>query len=107
DVTVVVKNHSFENWLIADVKALRSLRGRFKVTRSFEKKVIPNKADHVADAEGLLNTIAVKRPYHKRRDAVHVTAVQEALEMARNSRSFRRFLRDVGHPQYLSQSKRP
>ena len=107
EVTVVVKNRTFENWLIADIKALKSLRGRFRVTKSFEKKVSPNKADNVRDGEALLKAIAIDRKYHKRRDAKAITTIQEALEIARNSRSFRRFLRVIGHPQYLSQSKKP
>ena len=107
DITVVVKNRTFENWLIADIDALKELSGLFSVTRSFERTVSPNKADNVGDAEALLKKIAIKRRFHKRRDASAITAVQEALEMARNSRSFRRFLRVVGHPQYLTQSKKP
>ncbi len=106
-VNVVVKNRTFENWLIADVEALKQLPGRFKVTKTFERTVSPNKADNVGDAEALLNKIGVKQRYHKRRDAVRITAVQETLNIAKNSRSFRRFLHVVGHPQYLSQSKRP
>ncbi len=107
DIPVVIKNRTFENWLIADIDALKELSGLFSVTRSFERTVSPNKADTVGDAEALLKKIAVKRRFHKRRDANAITAVQEALEMARNSRSFRRFLRVVGHPQYLTQSKKP
>ena len=107
DIRVVIKNRTFENWLIADVEALKQMPGRFKVTKTFERTVSPNKADNVVDAEELLNKIAIKHRYHKRRDAARITAVQEALNMAKNSRSFRRFLRLVGHPQYLQQSKKP
>ena len=107
NIRVVIKNRTFENWLIADIDALKKLSGLFSVTRSFEKTVSPNKADTVGDAEALLKKIAVNHRFHKRRDASAITAVQEALEMARNSRSFRRFLRVVGHPQYLTQSKKP
>jgi len=106
DIHVVVKNRTFENWLIADLEALKQLRGRFKVTKTFERTVSPNIADNVVDAEALLNTIVVKQKYHKRRDATRIMAVQEIRNMAKNSRSFRRFLRVVGHPQYLSQSKK-
>lgn len=107
DITVVVKNRTFENWLIADIDALKELSGLFSVTRSFERTVSPNKADNVGDAEALLKKIAVKRRFHKRHDASAITEKQQALEIARNSRSFRRFLRVVGHPQYLTQSKKP
>ena len=32
DIRVVIKNRTFENWLIADVKALKKMSARFKVT---------------------------------------------------------------------------
>lgn len=107
DIRVVVKNRTFENWLIADINALKKLTGIFNVTKTFERTVSPNKADNVGDAKALVNKIAVKHGYRKGRDDARITAVQEALEMARNSRSFRRFLHVVGHPQYLTQSKKP
>ncbi len=107
DIRVVVKNRTFENWLIADINALKKLSRLFNVTKTFERTVSPNKADNVRDAKALLNKIAIKHGYRKGRDDARITAVQEALNMAKNSRSFRRFLCVVGHPQYLLQSKKP
>jgi hypothetical protein len=106
-VEVAVKNRNFENWLIADVDVFNRLRSRYRVTKAFQKAVSPNKADSVPDAESLLNKIVVSGEYHKRRDAAQITKLQEADKMARNSRSFRRFLRIVGHSDYLLQSKKP
>ena len=80
---------------------------RFRVTRAFERKVSPDRADHVADAEALLNSAAQGTPYHKRTDAKAIAGKQNALRVARNSRSFRRFLRIVGHPRYAEQSAKP
>jgi len=107
NTTVVIKNRKFENWLIADVGVFRKLKARYKVTKSFETAVVPNKADSVADAEALLNQIVVKVVYHKRRDAAQITGLQKVAEIGKNSRSFRRFLRVVGYSTYTNQSKNP
>lgn len=106
-VDVVVKNRTFENWLVADPDAIEGLKGRFTVTRAFRQAVSPNKADHVQDAEALLNQVAKARSYHKRQDAVAIAREMVPLRAAANSRSFRRFLRIIGHPRYEEQSKRP
>jgi len=75
-VHVVVKNRKFENWLIADPKALASHKKRFKPTEAFRKHVRPNKADNVADAPALLNQICVKGKgfYHKTQDPPQILA---------------------------------
>lgn len=106
-VKVVIKNRKFENWLIADLEALKKMPKRFNLTKSFRTSVEPNKADNVNDAEALLNTIAVKTNYHKRKDAAAITQHQNELRIALNSRSFRRLLRLLNHPHYSDQSKRP
>lgn len=107
NIQVAVKNRKFENWLVADVDVFDQLRSRYRVTKTFRKAISPNKADSVPDAESLLNKIVLSGEYHKRRDAAQITGLQEADKMAQNSRSFRRFLRLVGHSNYLLQSKKP
>ncbi|MBA3731439.1 MAG: DUF4276 family protein [Gammaproteobacteria bacterium] len=104
-VRVVVKHCCFENWLISDPRAL--MGARFKVTKAFESAVAPNKADNVTDATRLLNSIARGKDYHKRADAVAIANKLNPDAMARNSRSFRRLLRLLGHGQYLRQSRNP
>jgi len=107
-VHVVVKNRKFENWLIADPKALASLKGRFKPTQAFRKHVSPNKADNVPDGAVLLKQICVKGSYyHKTQDPPRILAAMDVAEGGRNSRSFRRFLRLVGDRRYRDQSKKP
>ena len=106
-VHVVVKRYKFENWLIADVDALREMRARFRVTRRFEKRISPNKADHVVDAPAELKRICHGPAYHKREDPVEIAKHQEPRRMAENSRSFRRFLRVVGCRKYANQSRNP
>ncbi len=109
EIEVVVKNRKFENWLCADVEALRKMPKRFSVTNAFENQVKNNKADSIKDAEKLLDTIIIPKEsqYHKRKDAQNITAKQNILNIACNSRSFRRFLRLISHPSYLKQSKKP
>ena len=108
DVDVVVKRLTFENWLIADVDALKEMTARWKVTRAFQRKVSPDKADNVNDPKGELNKIARKgREYEKRKDGLAIAEHQQPLRVAANSRSFRRFLRVAGHPAYKSQSRKP
>jgi len=106
-ILVVVKNRSFENWLIADVGALAKLRARFRPTKAFRERVVPNKADSVADGASLLNRICIDTTYHKRRDPPRILKASDVGAMAKNSRSFRRFLRLVGDDRYRAQSKRP
>ena len=104
---VVVKNRKFENWLIADPGAFKKLRGRYEITSAFEGAVSPNKADGGTDATGLIKSISKDRSYDKLKDAVAIVSVADPGTMACNSRSFRRFLRLLGHPDYVAQSLRP
>ena len=106
-VHVVVKRFKFENWLIADVDALKRMRTRFRVTRRFEKRVSPNKADHVVDATAELARLCQGAAYHKRRDPLEIAKHQQPRRMAENSRSFRRFLRVAGCRKYANQSRNP
>lgn len=106
-VQVAIKDRCYENWLIADLSALRALPARFRVSRGFEGRVSPDKADHVADPASLLTSVSQRHGYHKRRDAVQIATKQDPLLIARNSRSFRRFLRLLTHPAYRTQSRFP
>lgn len=107
DVCVAVKDRALENWLIADPGALRRLGKRFKVSPRFAKHVSPNKADHVSDALGLLRRAAVKQSYHKGRDPARILEKLDVSAAAKNSRSFRRFLRLMRDSRYRTQSKKP
>jgi hypothetical protein len=104
-VEVVIKDWCFENWLIADLNALSSQRGRFAVPRACRKCVEPNKADS-ADSQKLIKGMA-RDTYEKVLDSERILARMDILRAAEHSRSFRRFLRVVGHPHYASQSLEP
>ena len=106
-IQVVVKDRMFENWLIADPGALKRQRGRVFMNAATEHKVVPNKADHVEALE-LLQAAVVSHPsYRKVSDSQRILANADIAEMAANSRSFRRFLRCLGHPDYQDQSHHP
>lgn len=105
NVAVVVKNRTFENWLAADLAALRTHPVRFQVARRHERRVEPNRADE-ADATVLLKS-TINGDYEKVGDAKRILNAADAERMGMHSRSFRRFLRAAGHPRYLAQSKLP
>lgn len=105
-VEIVLKHRTFENWLVADVAALRASPGRFDFGTHCERKIVPNKADHV-DGYDLICRSIRKNQYSKVRDSVTILRNADANNIAANSRSFRRFLRCLGHPAYSNQSKQP
>lgn len=101
---VVLKNRKFENWLVADVHALRKMPKRFKFTDAIEKRIEVDKADSI-DAYKLLSTTAINESYDKVSDAVKIMNHADPLRIAQNSRSFRRLLRVLEVGVYTSQSK--
>jgi len=105
-IEVVLKDRMFENWLVADVDALRSMPQRFSVPQTFANQVAPDRADR-ADATRLLKDAVKKGSYDKVEDAKRVIGAAEPLRIAANSRSFRRFLRVAGSPSYAGQSRVP
>lgn len=105
NIAVVVKNRCFENWLVADIDALRAQPGRFRVSRAVVRAVSRNNADQTP-AVDLLKRCA-KGDYDKVRDSYRILEQAEISRIAMNSRSFRRFLRVVGHPLYTAQSRQP
>lgn len=108
-VVVVVKVRSFENWLIADPTAFAQMPARFNLSRRFERAVAPNKADmhNPKAAIELINSIANGSRYHKRKDAVAISKKLDVDVAGKNSRSFRKLLRQVNHGDYSGQSRNP
>ncbi len=106
-VEVVIKNRQFENWLIADPEAINQL-SNFEVTSAFRKKVEQDKTDHVQDPVGLLSGLKKGgSTFHKTKDGTEIAKKLNVENAARNSRSLRRFLRLLEHPDYKDQSKKP
>ncbi len=106
DVSVVVKDRCFENWLISDVDAFGHHPRRYRVSRGMRAQVEPDKADQV-DAQSWLERAVVGSSYQKGWDCVQICGSMDVQRAARNSRSFRRFLRVVGAGSYRGQSRLP
>lgn len=102
---VVLKDTMFENWLIADMAALRMMPARFTITPAAERAVTPDRAD-AADGYAWLQK-ATKGRYEKVADAQRILSFAAPRLIGANSRSFRRFLHVIGHPDYVGQSRLP
>lgn len=102
---VIMKHRCLENWLVADIDALRCQPRLFRSIDELVAKVEPDKADHV-DADRLLRRV-LRRSYSKPAVAVTIMGKANPYRIARHSRSFRRFLRVLGNPRYAKQSKYP
>lgn len=103
---VVIKDRTYENWLVADPDALMAQPARFRISETVRRSIVPDKADNV-DALAILRACAVGTGYNKRRDSSRIMERSDLNTMAGNSRSFRRFLRCVGHPNFRNQSRTP
>ncbi len=103
EIFVVLKDRMFENWLIADPHAFSKMPARFELEAGLTRGII-GRADNL-DALTILKKAVVKTKYSKTQDPPRILSVVDPLEMARNSRSFRRFLRMLDHPDYRTRSK--
>ena len=108
NVNVVIKVNKYENWLISDPYAYKTLTGMFgtSVTSKIIKDIEPNKADNV-DAIQLLNYLCKGVEFHKMKGAKAICKNFNPDRGGKNSRSLRRLLRLIGHPDYSEQSKHP
>lgn len=106
DIVVVVKNRTFENWLVADVEAVKAIAGRFKLSKAIAKSISTGNADSTNGLR-VLRDAAHGAPYQRVNDAVRILSKARPEEIARCSRSFRKFLRVLGHPKFKTQSAVP
>jgi hypothetical protein len=103
---VVVKDSCYENWLVSDIQVFDKMPKRFSISSSNIKRIEPNKADR-ADAQSILEKSAKGEDYDKAQDSVRIMNLADPIRIASNSRSFRRFLRLIGHASYKDQSCQP
>jgi hypothetical protein len=106
EVRVVIKDRMFENWLIADVGALRAQPARFNCDGAAMRAIAKSGADAVP-AHAFLKQWTRNDAYRKTKDSVRILEHADPLRMAATSRSFRRFLHLLGHPAYADQSRLP
>ena len=103
---VVMKDRTFENWLIADVNALEAQPARFNVTPAIRQAVSSHNADG-RDALALLKAAAIRRAYDKVEDADRICARQDIMRVGAGSRSFRHLLHVLGVAPYRDQCRSP
>jgi Domain of unknown function (DUF4276) len=104
-VDVVVKDRRFENWLVADAETLCRCSNRFHLSGRVRRLLSSGDADSV-DALAILEGAAIDG-YNKVADSRLILRQASVMAMANHSRSFRRFLRVLGYPSYISQSRDP
>lgn len=103
----MIKDRTFENWLIADPGAFKKQKARFKITKALESQVVPDKADRVPADRWLDSAVVGKSSYEKKRDATNTVKHFSVARAAKNSRSFRHFCHVLGYEDYAEQCKRP
>lgn len=105
-ICVVIKNRCFENWLIANLAAVQRVNG-FTVSNSIIRRIGVNNADNVDAARTLSECCQSRSGYQKVKDSRRILEAASVDRIASNSRSFRRLLRCLGHPAYISNSRHP
>lgn len=104
EVSVVIKARQFENWLIADPDAIDKCKN-FNITKAFKNRVETNKADSVSKPVTELERIKTnKKSFDKNSDTVAIAKNCNPVTMARNSRSFRRFMYLIDHPMWIDKN---
>ncbi|MFQ6029146.1 MAG: DUF4276 family protein [Dehalococcoidia bacterium] len=106
-VDVVIKNRCFENWLVADVEALREISGIFELSQATLNQIQPNKADNANAIQLLRRSCCHPHTYEKVAHSKAILSRADPNRIAANSRSFRRFLRLIDCPLYSTQSRNP
>lgn len=97
DIRVVLKNQVYENWLLADLEALRAQPARFVVSHTLVGAVEPNRADS-AQALRLIKSAVVSGHYDKVADSKRIMSRADVTRALLHSRSFRHFLHALGDP---------
>jgi hypothetical protein len=105
DVVVVIKDATYENWLLADIDALRCQPRRFRVTPALQRQIEPDRADGIGGVV-LMRRIAI-RQYDKVADSQRIMRNADPARIGYNSRSFRKFLQQAGCVAYSAQTRRP
>lgn len=98
-IIVVYKDRAFENWLVADLDALRRQPKRFDVTAAIVKQVEPGKADR-CNGTALLNKAAVRYEYNKTQDSEKICDHMDLGKALAHSRSLRHFLHALDDPSF-------
>ena len=94
NVTVVMKDRTFENWLIADPRTLAKGGGKkISISDRIVERIEKVGADRI-NAIGVLDGV-FKDGYHKRIDAIELCKKIDPDMVGRNSRSFRKLIKEM------------
>nr|WP_166678496.1 DUF4276 family protein [Kribbella voronezhensis] len=107
DTHFILKDRAFENWLIADLDALKAQPARFDVTQAHRRKVEPNRADKVDGYKLMNDMMAGGFTYQKVKDSDRICRKMSVARAALHSRSLRHFLHMAGDEQYSIDCRRP
>jgi hypothetical protein len=107
NIEVVVKSTRLENWLVADLECLVASPRLFPELGRVRQRVPVGNADGVDGLAVLETASGPRQTYHKVRGAESICRYLDPGRAARNSRSFRRFLRVLGDSRYADQSRLP
>lgn len=102
NVSVVVKDRMYENWLISCPASFVAQKGRFPSCEAI--RFPEGRGDAVPNATRLIGQARGRGDYEKVADAKRLLQKADVDALARNSRSFRRLLAVIGDPLYASGS---
>lgn len=105
-IEVVIKDRTYENWLIGDAAAIAAQPARFALSKTVRDAAMRGTVDNL-DGLAVLKGAAIRNDYAKIADAQRIASRCDPMRIAMASRSFRRLLRVHGEPRYAEQSKNP
>jgi hypothetical protein len=100
---VVFKMRTFENWLISDPDIILQMNRFSRLSEAHKRAISTNSG---ADRQDGLNILkqASHGNYHKTSDSVDIMNRIRAIELEKNSRSFRKLLAELGAARYRAGS---
>lgn len=101
--SVVFKNKKYENWIIADPDTIKALKG-YNLSNN-QIRQVSQTADNVLDAVRYLEQ-AKSNHFDKVRDSQLIIPKLNVNEMERNSRSFRKMVKEIGIQKYVGISSK-
>lgn len=95
NVSVVLKDKAFENWLIGDLPAVARAYGK---RAKFGDRILGRVESSGADRLNAFTILkdGIEGGYSKRADAIQICKAIDPVEVSRRSRSFKKFMKECG-----------
>jgi hypothetical protein len=104
-IQVVIKDRCFENWLIACPGSYTRQKARFPNHEIVGRSIPDGAADRHDRPSSVINSACGRKSaYDKMVDSTRILRHADVDDIARHSRSFRRFLAVLGDPLYKDSS---